>query len=81
VFKEDIFKFIPRCSTKFDYIFAGPPYGLRHLETIPDLIFTYGILAEGGFLVLEHNPNHHFDEHPSFWQRRYYGETQFSFFR
>lgn len=81
VFKEDIFKFIPRCSTTFDYIFAGPPYGLNNLDTIPDLIFSSNILAADGFFVLEHNPNHHFDNHPSFWQMRNYGETQFSFFR
>ncbi|MEY3321597.1 MAG: hypothetical protein RLZZ417_1180 [Bacteroidota bacterium] len=81
IYKDDIFKFIPRNKEKFDYIFAGPPYGLVNLDSIPDLIFRYEVLAEEGIFVLEHNPNHQFKEHSSFWQMRNYGETQFSFFR
>jgi 16S rRNA (guanine(966)-N(2))-methyltransferase RsmD len=79
--RDDIFRFIPRCTEKFSYIFAGPPYALPTLDDIPDLIFKYPILMEDGFFVLEHNPNHKFKDHPRFWQKRNYGETQFSFFR
>lgn len=81
IYRDDIFRFIPRSTEKFDYIFAGPPYTLIHLNQIPDIIFNSQILAEKGLFVLEHNPNHEFKNHPSFWQMRNYGETRFSFFR
>lgn len=39
---------------QFDFIFADPPYALKELETIPELIFQNNLLKEGGLLVLEH---------------------------
>lgn len=81
VYKMDVFKFISTTTEKYDYIFAGPPYPLPTLDTIPDQIFEYGLLAENGIFVLEHNPNHDFEQHPNFEQIRNYGKTLFSFFR
>ncbi len=81
VFRADAFKFIESCPVKFDYIFAGPPYGLPRLSDIPALIFEAGLLNAGGWLVLEHNPHHHFDQDPHFFQSRNYGKTIFSFFQ
>jgi 16S rRNA (guanine(966)-N(2))-methyltransferase RsmD len=78
--QQDVFRFISSCRRKFDYIFAGPPYPLPNLDSIPDLIFDQGMLHPGGWLVLEHNPHHHFEDHPRFLQLRSYGKTQFSFF-
>jgi 16S rRNA (guanine966-N2)-methyltransferase len=80
IVKSDVFRFIRRCDEKFDYIFAGPPYSLVGLDTIPDLIFEKDLLLEDGRLVLEHNPMHSFRDHPRFLQERHYGKTIFSFF-
>ncbi|MFM2306510.1 MAG: hypothetical protein RLZZ367_1179, partial [Bacteroidota bacterium] len=44
VLKMDVFKFIETANQKYDVIFAGPPYPLPNLNTIPDLIFQYGLL-------------------------------------
>ncbi|MCB9080392.1 MAG: RsmD family RNA methyltransferase [Lewinellaceae bacterium] len=81
VFRADVFKFMPHCGETFDYIFAGPPYPLPNLDSIPDLIFQYQLLAPEGWFVLEHNPNHDFTKHPHFFQQRNYGTTIFSFFK
>lgn len=81
IVQGDVFKFIKRSSHTYDYIFAGPPYGLPTLDSIPDLIFEQELLKEGGWFVLEHNPNHDFQNHKHFFQMRNYGKTIFSFFK
>ncbi len=78
--RADAFKFINRATDQYDYIFAGPPYALPTIDTIPDLIFEKKLLRENGWFVLEHNPHHDYDEHPRFTQSRNYGKTIFSFF-
>ena len=80
IIRGDVFKFIGTTAGRYDYIFAGPPYGLSTLDSIPDRIFDKGLLKPGGWLVLEHNPNHNFQNHPCYWQERHYGKTIFSFF-
>ena len=78
--KMDVFQFIQTTDDWFSVIFAGPPYPLKTLDTIPDLIFKHELLVAEGWLVLEHNPNHNFDEHPKFLFKRNYGTTIFSIF-
>jgi 16S rRNA (guanine(966)-N(2))-methyltransferase RsmD len=80
IVRADVFKFIESTKEKFDYIFAGPPYPLPNLDTIPDLIFQYELLAVEGVFVLEHNPNHDFSTNEHFVEVRNYGKTLFSFF-
>ena len=81
IVKMDVFKFIKTCNTSYDYIFAGPPYPLKNIPDIPDLIFEFGLLKEDGLFVLEHNPNVDVSNHPRFDSQRNYGQTIFSFFR
>ena len=81
IVKADVFKFMQFCNEEFDYIFAGPPYGLPTLDDIPSLIFENELLAKEGLFVMEHNPNHTFKDHPNYEQERNYGKTIFSFFR
>lgn len=80
IYKSDVFRFIKSANQKFDYIFAGPPYPLPTLDTIPDVIFKYDLVRSGGWLVLEHNPNHDFKTHPNYTDERHYGKTIFSIF-
>ena len=81
VVRSDVFKYIAHCGIQYDYIFAGPPYGMPALDSIPNLIFKYNLLAEEGLFVLEHNPNHDFAQHPHLTEVRNYGKTIFSFFQ
>jgi 16S rRNA (guanine966-N2)-methyltransferase len=80
IHNADVFMFIERAQIKFDYIFAGPPYGMPLLDKLPDVIMLKPLLAEDGLFVLEHNPNHDFSNHPHIEQIRNYGKTIFSFF-
>jgi 16S rRNA (guanine966-N2)-methyltransferase len=79
--KMDVFKFIAGSKKSYDYIFAGPPYPLPTLNTIPAKIFETQILAEDGLFIMEHNPNHNFKAHKNYVEERNYGSTIFSFFK
>ncbi|MDR0873841.1 MAG: 16S rRNA (guanine(966)-N(2))-methyltransferase RsmD [Prevotellaceae bacterium] len=79
--KADVFKFLPTTSQRFDFIFADPPYDLRTLEMLPDLVFDNQLLKDGGIFVLEHSQKNNFDAHPHFLQHRNYGNVNFTFFR
>jgi 16S rRNA (guanine966-N2)-methyltransferase len=80
VLKMDVFKFIADCSLQFDLIFAGPPYPLRNLDTIPDLVFEKHLVKGAGWFILEHNPDHNFEKHSHFERSKNYGTTIFSIF-
>lgn len=79
--RGDVFKYINSSREQFDFIFADPPYDLKELKTIPDLVFQNNLLKEDGLFVLEHGKQDNFEEHPHFIERRVYGSVNFSFFR
>lgn len=81
IIKSDVFRYMKFAQKPFDYIFAGPPYGLPTIDMIPDLVFQYELLAEDGWFVMEHNPNHSYKDHPNYFDQRHYGKTIFSFFK
>ena len=79
--RGDVFRFIKTCRNQFDFIFADPPYALKELPEIPDLIFEKGLLKEGGVFVFEHGKDHDFSQHSHFVEHRSYGSVNFSLFR
>ena len=79
--RGDVFRFIERCHQQFDFIFADPPYALKELPTIPDLIFSHDLLAEDGVFVFEHGKDNDFSQHPHFVEHRSYGSVNFTLFR
>jgi N6-adenine-specific methylase len=81
VLRADVFKFIEKCNTQFDFIFADPPYALDKLEMLPDYIFRYNLLKADGVFVLEHGKSNDFSGHPNFIDHRSYGSVNFSFFK
>ena len=76
----DVFDFIKNSKQQYDVIFAGPPYPLPNLNTIPDLIFEHNLVEGQGWFILEHNPEHNFEAHPHFLKSKNYGTTIFSIF-
>jgi 16S rRNA (guanine(966)-N(2))-methyltransferase RsmD len=80
VLQEDVFKFIANCTGQFDLIFAGPPYRLKRIPELPDLIFNNGLLKQNGWFVLEHSPQHNFETDERCRAVRNYGQTNFSIF-
>ena len=80
VIRGDVFKFLNACRTKYDLIFADPPYALEQLPTLPDTILNQNILKENGWLVIEHGKDTDFTSHPRHFETRTYGSVHFSFF-
>ena len=81
IVRSDALRFIKSPRRQFDLVFADPPYQLPELPTIPDLIFTHNLLADGGVFVLEHGKQNDFSQHPHFFDHRAYGGVNFSLFR
>lgn len=81
VLRMDVFQFIEGCHEAFDFIFAGPPYALGPIDEIPKIIIRRGLIAEGGYFVLEHTPRNNYEKYPGFVFQRNYGSTVFSFFQ
>ncbi|MBF1427057.1 MAG: 16S rRNA (guanine(966)-N(2))-methyltransferase RsmD [Prevotella nanceiensis] len=79
--RGDVFRYLKSCRETFDLIFADPPYALKNLEEIPQIVLDKGILSEDGIFVLEHGKHNHFEEHPCFLERRAYGSVNFSLFK
>jgi len=79
--RGDVFRFLKSCRQQFDFIFADPPYALKELPKIPDLVLGKGLLAEGGVFVFEHGKDNDFSAHCNFVEHRAYGSVNFSMFR
>ena len=79
--KADVFRFIKGCHEQFDFIFADPPYALKELPQIPDLILSHNLLKPEGIFVFEHGKDNNFSQHPRFVEHRSYGSVNFSLFR
>jgi 16S rRNA (guanine(966)-N(2))-methyltransferase RsmD len=80
VIHEDVFRFLQKTDKEFDLIFADPPYDLKRLSELPDLIVDSEILKGEGILILEHGKKNDFSSHPDFSEIRTYGSVHFSFF-
>ena len=78
--RDDVFRFIRRCTASYDLVFADPPYALKELKEIPDLILGNDMLKEDGILVFEHGKDYDFSGHPHFFRHIAYGSVNFSFF-
>ncbi len=78
--RGDALRFIKRATAKYDIIFADPPYKLKELAEIPQMVSEADILAPNGVFVLEHGKNYDFSSHPWFFDHRAYGSVNFSFF-
>lgn len=78
--RSDVFKFIERYYSPFDLIFADPPYELKILGKIPELIITSKVFHKDSILILEHPKNYDFSKHSQFKELRRYGNVHFSFF-
>ncbi len=78
--KGDVFKFIEKSTAQFDIIFADPPYDLKNLDKIPDLILSSKLLHENSLVIVEHPKNYNFSKLPQFQELRRYGNVHFSFF-
>lgn len=65
--RGDVFRFLKTCKQKFDFIFADPPYALKELPQIPDLVLNGDYLNEGGIFVFEHGKDYDSPNIHNFW--------------
>ena len=80
VLMMDVFQYIATCTTKLDFIFAGPPYALTSIDELPKQIIARQLLLPKGFFVLEHTPRNDYEAYAGYTFQRNYGTTVFSFF-
>ena len=78
--RGDVFRFLKSCKQQYDFIFADPPYALKELPQIPDIIFERQLLTEEGLFVFEHGKDYDFSAHPHFLEHRSYGSVNFTLF-
>lgn len=78
--RMDVFTYLEQCNKQFDFIFAGPPYGLNSIDELPPIISQKKLLTEEGLFVLEHTPRNNYEGFSGFLMQRNYGTTVFSFF-
>ena len=77
----DVKAYLKTCSIKYDVVFADPPYDLKWLKDLPDLVNQSGVIKEDGFFILEHPKGISFNGHNQFFEHRNYGGVNFSFFK
>lgn len=80
IIRSDVSRFLTQRRTKYDMVFADPPYDLDILPSLPELVLNAGILVEDGWFILEHGKNYSFTQHPQFRESRKYGSVHFSIF-
>ena len=80
IVRDDVFRYIKRCNSSYSLIFADPPYALKNLATIPDLIMQSNMLKPRGIFIFEHGRDNDFSEHPNFFRHISYGSVNFSIF-
>jgi 16S rRNA (guanine(966)-N(2))-methyltransferase RsmD len=81
VVRTDAMKYIVSIKQTFDFIFADPPYALKDLPQIPELVLSRHLLNPNGIFVMEHPKEYDFSHLPGFLQRRVYGSVNFSIFK
>ena len=83
VIKSDVFKFLEKCTSTFDVIFADPPYDMSQqlFDKIVSLVFEKQLLSENGVLVIEHaKQTTKFQGNSYLSYEKNYGGSVFSFF-
>ena len=80
VIKMDVFRFLDTTADTYDLIFAGPPYALKNIDSLPVIIREKKLLKENGWFILEHTPANNYENEPLFKTKRNYGTTVFSIF-
>lgn len=79
--KGDVRRFVAASSESYDLVFADPPYDLHDFDQIAAAVLASGLIAPGGYFVLEHSAKHSYNSHPWFREQRTYGSVNFTIFQ
>ena len=80
VVHRDVFQYLEKAKTKYDIIFADPPYDMPNVKDIYKKVIENELLNEDGWLIIEHSREVNFAGSPYLEQQRHYGKVNFSFF-
>lgn len=81
VHRMDVRDWLKICHKQYDVIFADPPYDLRWLTEIPDMVLGSGAVNDKSVFILEHPRSLDFKNHKAFLEHRNYGNVNFTFFK
>jgi 16S rRNA (guanine(966)-N(2))-methyltransferase RsmD len=79
--RSDYARYLKSCLKKYNIIFADPPYAMKELRELPNLVLSSSLLEMEGRFILEHPKDYDFSGHSHFTEHRKYGNVNFSFFR
>ena len=79
--RSEVLRFVRNHSSKFDLIFADPPYDFEKYDELVESVFQNQLLKADGVFVLEHPEEHTFEIVPQHIDSRKYGRVHFSFFK
>lgn len=77
---SDVFKYVPKLEEQFDIVFADPPYHLKNISQIPEIIHEHKLLKPDGLCIVEHESNLNWNN-PYLIESRAYGQSVFSMFQ
>lgn len=80
VHRMDVRDWLKICHKQYEIIFADPPYALKWLPELPDMVLRSGAVTQSTLFILEHPRTLDFSNHMSRSEHRNYGNVNFSFF-
>ena len=80
VFRNDTFRYLKQYKQQFDIIFADPPYEMKEMGRIAEMVFEKDLLKPNGWLIIEHDRRTDLSEQPHFVTARKYSNVNFSIF-
>ena len=84
VLQGNAISILKQLNSKYDFIFADPPYDYENKEEILSIIEKSELLNPEGMIILEHRSSENIDNTLISIERfdvRKYGETQISFYK
>jgi 16S rRNA (guanine966-N2)-methyltransferase len=83
VVEMDALRFVALGRGPYDLVFADPPYGYPKTATIPGELFSRGMIRPGGYLIIEHASDLHFEGTPAYTAgpEKKFGRTLVTFFQ
>jgi 16S rRNA (guanine(966)-N(2))-methyltransferase RsmD len=78
--KSEAMRYLRQCVSRFDLIFADPPFDSEMEELLVAEVFSRSLLSPGGIFILEHFSKKSFAHLKGFTFERKYGSVAFSFF-
>ena len=76
----DVFKYTKNIDEQFDIVFADPPYHLKNIGQIPEIILENNLLKPKGICIVEHESSLKW-ENQYLIESRAYGQSVFSMFQ